>query len=99
MGARAIGVQIQKLLLDLIFHIAARTVKPFIALGGREAFRRIALETFPRQVGDRLGGISGGFAGRFSSPIPLPEMHSESTSDSPPPMCRKATFYPVAGCF
>ena len=46
MGARAISVQIQKLLLDLIFHIASRTVKLFIALAGREAFRRIGLETF-----------------------------------------------------
>ena len=52
MGARAISVQIQKLLLDLIFHIASRTVKPFIALARREAFRRIVLETFPWQVGN-----------------------------------------------
>jgi hypothetical protein len=41
MGARAISVQIQKLLLDLIFRIAAPTVKPFIALAplGRPALK------------------------------------------------------------
>ena len=52
MAAGAIGVQIEKLLLDSIFHIAARTIKLFIALGGREAFRPIASETFFWQVGD-----------------------------------------------
>ena len=43
MAAGAIGVQIEKLLLDFIFHIAARTIKTFfVALGGREALRPMA---------------------------------------------------------
>ena len=48
MGAGAIGVQIQILLLDLVFHVTPRT--PL----GAEAIRGllVVVKTFGRQVGD-----------------------------------------------
>ena len=54
MGTGAIGVQIQILLLDLVFHVAARTVKVFITLLRAEAIRGllVLVKTFGSQVGD-----------------------------------------------
>jgi hypothetical protein len=54
MGAGAIGVQIQILLLDLVFHVTPRTVKVFITPLGAEAIRGllVVVKTFGRQVGD-----------------------------------------------
>src|SRR5438876_8240264 len=54
MGAGAIGLQVQILLLELVFHVATRTVKLFIALLGAEALRRLAglmLKTIDREIG------------------------------------------------
>ncbi len=42
MGAGAIGLQVQILLLELVFHVATGTVKVFIALLSAEALRRLA---------------------------------------------------------
>src|SRR5271165_303605 len=53
MGAGAIGIQVQILLLDLVFHVAARTVKVFITLLGTKAIRALlllVLKAFGRQV-------------------------------------------------
>src|ERR1700730_16576495 len=53
-GAGAIGLQIQILLLDLVFHVAARTVKVFITLLSAEAILGllVVVKTFDSQVGD-----------------------------------------------
>jgi hypothetical protein len=52
-GAGAIGFQVQILLLDLVFHITARTVKVFITLLGAEAINALllVLKALGRQVG------------------------------------------------
>src|SRR5437660_11272235 len=54
MAAGAIGFQVQILLLDLVFHVAARTVKVFITLLGAKAIRALLLpllKALGRQVG------------------------------------------------
>src|SRR5208283_1050900 len=53
MAAGAIGFQVQILLLDLVFHVAARTVKVFITLLGAEAINALllVLKALGRQVG------------------------------------------------
>src|SRR4029077_7303410 len=54
MAAGAIGFQVQILLLDLVFHVTARTVKVFITLLGAESINALlllVLKTLGRQVG------------------------------------------------
>ena len=54
MGTGAIGFQVQVLLLDLVFHVAARRVKVFITLLGAEAINAwlfLVLKAFDREVG------------------------------------------------
>src|SRR6516162_11382083 len=53
MAAGAIGFQVQILLLDLVFHVTARTIKVFITLLGAEAISRLllVLKALGRQVG------------------------------------------------
>src|ERR1700740_569394 len=54
MAAGAIGFQVQVLLLDLVFHVAARTVKVFITLLGAEPIRALlllVLKALGRQIG------------------------------------------------
>jgi hypothetical protein len=55
-AAGAIGFQVQILLLDLVFHVTARTVKVFITLLGAESINALlllllVLKTLGRQVG------------------------------------------------
>jgi len=52
-AAGAIGFQIQILLLDLVFHVTARTVKVFVTFLSAEAIRGLllVLKALGRQVG------------------------------------------------
>src|SRR6266480_2921156 len=55
MAAGAIGFQIQVLLLDLVFHLTAHTIKVFITFLSAEAINALlvllVLKAFCRQVG------------------------------------------------
>src|SRR2546422_10539950 len=62
MAAHPVGLQVQHLLLEQVFHLSARTVKFLVEPRRAEPSAiRLAFEALGRQVGhDKTGIVSGG---------------------------------------